>query len=265
MVKKLGKNKNGYFGETIDIDNVIQECVCIAEKKGWKTEILPVLGGCDIPVFSRSQKIAKKKVYISAGIHGDEPAGPMTVLELLRKNEWPEDIDISIFPCLNPTGFKKNTRENDKNIDLNRDYYHSSSPEIVAHKEWIGRSQDFDLVLCLHEDWESKGFYLYESIQPHHTSISKKIVESVKQIFPIDDSPEIDGYYATDGIIGAPIDNKTLTHWPEALYFFEVKKSSNYTLETSSDFILDERVKTMSTAVNTALNALKDQDHVLNS
>ena len=154
-------------------------------------------------------------------------------------------------------GFRKNTRENENQIDLNRDYYHSNSPEIRAHIEYLEKASYFDLALFLHEDWESQGFYLYESKQHNSKSIAKEIIESVSRVFPIDHSPQIDGYQSENGIIGAPIDQNTLTHWPEALYFFEVKKSLNYTLETSSDFVLSFRVDAMSKAVNTALNILE--------
>ena len=34
--------------------------------------------------------------------------------------------------------------------------------ETKAHKSWIESIPSFDISICVHEDWEAKGFYLYE-------------------------------------------------------------------------------------------------------
>lgn len=255
MLLKLAKNKDCYCGETIDIEDILNRCILSAEKSGFEIEKLCVAEGCnEILVFRKSG--AGKKVYISAGIHGDEPAPPLTILELLSKNEWPEDFDISIFPCLNPVGFKHNTRECEQKIDLNRDYYHCKSPKIQSHRKWLESAPCFDLALCLHEDWESEGFYLYESIHDGYKSIAEDVLNGVREVFPIDESEEIDGFKSKNGVINSHIDHLALNHWPEGLYLYEVKKTSNYTLETSSDFPLEDRVKAMVVAVRAALKSI---------
>ncbi len=100
------------------------------------------------------------RVYISTGIHGDEPAGPLAALQLLQEDCWPKDAALWMCPCLNPTGFPLNRRENAQGIDLNRDYRHLETAEVQAHTSWLQRQPAFDLTLCLHEDWESRGFYI---------------------------------------------------------------------------------------------------------
>ena len=62
-----------------------------------------------------------------AGIHGDEPAGPLAALRLLQENNWPPNAEIFLLPCLNPVGFTLNKRENADGIDLNRDYRNPQS------------------------------------------------------------------------------------------------------------------------------------------
>ena len=64
----------------------------------------------------------------------------------------PIDAALWLCPCLNPTGFPLNRRENAEGIDLNRDYRHLQSAEVRAHIDWLGRQPFFDLTLCLHED-----------------------------------------------------------------------------------------------------------------
>src|SRR5271154_896073 len=44
------------------------------------------------------------RVYLSAGIHGDEISGPLALLEMLRQPDFFAEHDAGIFPMLNPDG-----------------------------------------------------------------------------------------------------------------------------------------------------------------
>jgi hypothetical protein len=48
-----------------------------------------------------------KRVYLSAGIHGDEPAGPLALLELLHGGFFDSGIHWILCPALNPAGLQK--------------------------------------------------------------------------------------------------------------------------------------------------------------
>jgi predicted deacylase len=64
-----------------------------------------------------------RRVLISAGIHGDEPAGIESVCTFLESGRYKAHLDeweITILPCINPYGFENDTRENHENKDLNR-------------------------------------------------------------------------------------------------------------------------------------------------
>lgn len=255
-MQKIGRNRDGYCGETIDIEKVISDCCDSARSMCMSIENIPITEDSHIWFIKRVVENKRKRVYISAGIHGDEPAGPLAVLRLLSEGGIPHDIELVIFPCLNPTGFKTNTRENCEGIDLNRDYYRCVSKEIRAHIGWLESSGEFDLALCLHEDWEAHGFYLYESIHSEEQSISEGIINEVSKMFPIDKSAIIDGHTANGGVIGVPLSHGTPTCWPEAVYLFEKLKTPNYTFETSSDFPLELRVRAMCRAIKTALESI---------
>src|SRR4051812_11923904 len=63
-------------------------------------------------------------VYVSAGIHGDEPAGPEALITWaeadparLRRHA------LLIFPCLNPWGLVNNIRRDEDGLDLNRCFH----------------------------------------------------------------------------------------------------------------------------------------------
>ncbi len=238
--------------DTIVISDVINKCSKAAKAARFKIETLPI-ESLEIVAISKVLKRAKHRIYISAGIHGDEPAGPLALLALLERNSWPKRTSLYIFPCLNPTGFQNATRENNASRDLNRDYLHLETPEIRAHTEWLASQPEFDLTLCLHEDWEAKGFYLYEARLNHHKSLAENIIKRVSNVFPIDKSKRIDGYPAKGGIIRSLCDHESFTHWPEAIYLCQKKNSLNYTIETSSAFPLEKRVKAIIEAVNQAV------------
>ena len=113
--------------------------VCSSDLHGWSIENFPNTGDLPLYGFARLAKEPRLTVYISTGIHGDEPAGPLALVELLEANAWPSGVNLIACPCLNPTGFPNNTRENRTGTDLNRDYRHIETREVQAHTE-IGRA-----------------------------------------------------------------------------------------------------------------------------
>jgi hypothetical protein len=255
-MQRLGKNIGAYFGEAIDINQVLRDDLEAARQFGWQIEKLPVSASLDLLAFHRCINPARKRLYISTGIHGDEPAGPLAVRQLLQEHPWPSDLEIWLCPCLNPTGFPLNRRENVKGVDLNRDYRHLRSDEICAHVAWLQKQPKFDLTLCLHEDWEAHGFYLYELNPDHAPSPAEKVIEAVSKLCAIDLSPEIEGRPAHGGIIRPDLDPTKRPEWPEAFYLIQHKTRHGFTLEAPSDFSLETRVQALMVAVKTILQEL---------
>src|SRR5205814_2694600 len=101
-VKRLGRNKGGYFGETIDIKQVLRDDLAAARKFRWQIEELPVSDKLDLLAFRREVRKPRTKLYLSSGIHGDEPAGPLSVRRLLQANRSPGPPDRWICRCLLP-------------------------------------------------------------------------------------------------------------------------------------------------------------------
>jgi hypothetical protein len=275
-VQRLGKNIKGYSGDTIEIDAVVRDCMAAARAYGWAIEEIhpapnPILGftrpSSRITDHPSSVTTLRRvdaarftnrplRIYISTGIHGDEPAGPLAVRQLLRENAWPRGVDLWLCPCLNPTGFPLNRRENGQGIDLNRQYLGPVTEETVAHIAWLNRKPSFDLCLCLHEDWESDGFYLYEQNPDHQPSLAEAMIARIGEVCPIDRSEVIEGRPAHNGIIRPSFDPRTRPQWAEAFYLIMHKTRLSYTLEAPSDFPLDTRVAALTVAVNTALEVI---------
>jgi murein peptide amidase A len=248
---RFNKNKGKYLGESIDVRTLLGDFEKVAATHNWTKEVYFRNGEFEFPAYIRKGKSDALHIYISAGIHGDEPAGPLASLRLMK--ELPTELNVWMCPVLNPFGLNLNQRENEKGVDLNRDYKTHMTPEVKAHVLWIERQPIFDLTLCLHEDWEASGFYLYTSKAEKH---AERIIEAVKKVFPIDLHSTIDGFPAENGIIRPEINREKMKEWPEAFYLRERRGGEHYTFETSSDYELTDRVNALMTATLTACSAI---------
>jgi len=256
-MQRLGKNNGGYQGEGIDIHQVLRDIGKSAAATGWVSDPLLVSAQNIVPAFHRTTPTARHRIYISSGIHGDEPAGPLAVLKLIQENVWPPTVSVSVIPCLNPAGYVRNCRENEDGIDLNRDYRSLNTALVRAHVAWLDRQPRFDATLLLHEDWESNGFYLYELNPTRVPSLAEAIMNGVRAVCPIDPSPIIEGRPAQDGIICANPDLTKRPDWPEAFYLIHHKSPLSYTLEAPSDFPLPTRIDALAAGVRGAMESLQ--------
>jgi protein MpaA len=101
-------------------------------------------------------------VCISAGMHGDEPAGVWALFSLVRDGLLDPRFSYRLWPCYNPTGFEAGTRVNAEGADVNRSFGRGGrTPEAKAILT-ANRDRTFALAIDLHEDHEAEGFYLYE-------------------------------------------------------------------------------------------------------
>lgn len=252
-MQKLGKNIDSYRGEQIEIASVLRDIRDHATACGWDSDSILPGPRLELPAWHRPIRRPRRRVYLSTGIHGDEPAGPLATRRLVQENTWPDDIELWLCPCLNPTGFAGNRRENAQGIDLNRQYLSLEAIETRAHVEWLKRQPAFDVAICLHEDWESHGFYLYELNPDNRPSRAEEMIRRVERVCPIDLSPEIEGRPAQGGIIRPDIDPRSRPQWPEAFWLLNHKTRHSYTLEAPSDFPLETRVNALVTAVRVLL------------
>jgi murein peptide amidase A len=258
-MQRLGKNLGGYYGAAIDVRTVLRDVEAAAHQQGWTSGVFHQTADFKWLVLRRTASHVThhvSRVYISTGIHGDEPAGPLAALRLLQDNRWPANAEITLLPCLNPVGFALSKRENGQGIDLNRDYLHPHSDEIKAHVAWLEKQAGFDLCLCLHEDWESHGFYVYEVNPDCRPSPAEAIIAGVERVCPIDRSEIIEGREAFGGIIRPILDPRTRPQWPEAFWLITNKTRLSYTMEAPSDFPLATRVDALVAGVNAALDTV---------
>ena len=103
------------------------------------------------------------------------------------------------MPCINPTGYELETRENHESKDLNRLFKTDvSCPELVYVKNIFERPYDLDLEF--HEDVDTSGYYLYQKDRtPEPGPLGRDILDAVEQVMPLNPADEIEGMAAERG------------------------------------------------------------------
>ncbi len=105
-------------------------------------------------------------ISISAGVHGDEPAGPWALLSLVRDGLLDARYAYRIWPCVNPSGYIAGTRANAEGDDVNRSFSRGGRTPEARAVLTANRDRRFAFALDLHEDYEADGAYVYEPLRP---------------------------------------------------------------------------------------------------
>jgi murein peptide amidase A len=230
-----------------------------AESAGFHPEVLTQVGAGPLMAWERAAE--GPRIYLSAGIHGDEPAGPLALLTLLREGFFNHQAHWVICPALNPHGLAIGSRGNADGADLNRDYWVKSTVEVAIHAAWLDSKPVPDLFVSLHEDWESTGFYFYEiNLLEDKPERASKIIAATLPWFHPEPGPEIDGHSSrAPGCIYHAAEPDLPEGWPEAIYLAKQGCPLSFTFETPSHAALHMRVAAQAAAVKAAcLGFLED-------
>lgn len=245
------------MNKPIDVDQLLREFYQAAHAAGFKVTMHERAFGYPLLVFQRpseSDPSTAQNVFISTGIHGDEPAPPLALLELLKADSIPHSLNLTICPCINPAGLAAGTRENPDGVDLNRDFTDFKAIETKSLEKWIRTHIDtLDLAIHLHEDWETQGFYLYELNLNGQTSRTERILEAAAKHLPIEMAATIDGHPARGGIIRPRKLPDIPEGLPEAIYLQMKYDLLDYTIETPSSLPMKKRIAATQVALLAAL------------
>jgi len=143
---------------------------------------------------------ASKTVVFSAGIHGNEIAGPLAVIQFLKQfnqKKW-SGLKIVIFPVANPAGFDNNDRLNHLRIDLNRQFCKRNLKN--ENKILFNSLKKVFFFHAIHEDITVSSFYLY-NFENKKEKIYRDIISIAKRYFPINKSSRIYKESAVNGLI----------------------------------------------------------------
>lgn len=88
----------------------------------------------------------KPRVLITAGFHGEEPAGPLTLathFEKIAAHAQKRGVGLTIFPCINPSGFELGTRYNASLEKPNNDFLRYQLEDGTLAGELYGQAPAF--------------------------------------------------------------------------------------------------------------------------
>lgn len=240
------KERNRFLAEhrAHDYNELVRRWRLVVKRAGLRMEVLTRADG--FPVYLlRGRRSSGDSIYVSAGIHGDEPAAPWGLLSWAeRRAEELADKNLVMLPCLNPWGLICNQRGNAAGEDLNRIFDQSVDPVGALRRFLAGRS--FSLAVCLHEDFDGRGIYLYDlnrNGDPH--SARTLLTACGSPHMPIDLRAKIDGRKAAEGVIyRRRLDLRRIPGMPEAVFLhFSGHAERTLTFETPSEYDLFERVE----------------------
>ncbi len=93
-------------------------------------------GGVEYPLF-RLIVPGERWLVITSGFHGEEPAGPLTLVQHFRDivaYAKERGVGLRVYPCINPSGFVDGTRYNRSGEKPNNDFLRYET----APGEWKG-------------------------------------------------------------------------------------------------------------------------------
>jgi murein peptide amidase A len=196
-------------------------------------------------------------IALSAGVHGDEPAGPWALLALCEQDDLDERFAYRIWPCMNPSGFALGTRENVDGVDVNRFFGRGGQTPESRAVVTANRDRKYPLSIDLHEDGDALGFYCYEY---GGDDVARAAVEAVRAAnFPIQDDAHV-----REGIVRPQPDEEIVAIGGVSYTLLIVRHAARQalTFETPGCLPLDERILIHRIAVKAAISALSKQpDH----
>ncbi|MFH1571654.1 MAG: M14 family metallocarboxypeptidase, partial [Gemmatimonadota bacterium] len=126
------------------------------------------------------------RVLLTGGVHGDETSGVEAILSFLESmaGDAPGAIEITAVPCVNPWGYEAATRSNADGVDVNRAFEEDEVAEARVLKAFL-RGRHFEVHVDFHEDFEGRGFYLYEG-RRGGPWLGPQVIAAVEQVSPIE-------------------------------------------------------------------------------
>ncbi len=244
------------MGRVRDYGDVVRRLQALPRRQ-WRLRQAGEVWG--YPWFALDRRVGPgaPTVFLSGGMHGEEPAGVEGVLQWLESGEWARwRVNWFVFPCINPYGWERNQRTNAQRRDINRQFRGANdTPEMLLVKRLVIHKR-FLFSIEFHEDVDASGYYLYEACRTP-PFIGERILRSVRRVIHLNPDPVIDGSPASgNGLIRRNPDLAALRkrrRWPMAYHLFLNSTGHILGSETPVTVPLQQRAAAHRTALRTAL------------
>jgi protein MpaA len=206
---------------------------------------------------------AERRVLITGGVHGNEPAGCAWVGQLVERiAERPRlyaDSDLDLVPLVNPWGWSHDVRYNRDGKDINRDFASFETQE-ARILESLFAPREYDLVIDHHEDPDAGGFYLYQYAK-RDTTLSRQVIREIRSLgYPIEQDVRMVILRTRDGLIDAPrwgLRYMRLTGQLSITNYLRLEGCQEvYTIETPTHLPMEDRLRMHRTAFELIFSGL---------
>jgi protein MpaA len=238
---------------TLNVNELLNEIKKTALENEFKLDTFGTVSDFDL-ISLKKENGAEKNVYISAGIHGEEPAPPVALLNMMKENGFSKQYNWYIVPLINPVGMSKGLRKNADKKDLNREYKPTTkATEVIYHINVLKSIPSCQVCFFLHEDSGEDGFYMY-SIRDNKTH--KKILDAAKNFGEISNKKKLDKFpRKSKGLIdGGTAIYDDILKYTETAYLNKLwPESKMYILEAPKKAEIENRIKMIESAIKSAL------------
>lgn len=119
-------------------------------------------------VFYKKDNKASYDVLLTAGVHGDEPAGVYALQEFFEKYEFlfSHKFNFYTFPCINSYGFESDYIYNSKEENINRSFFDSS--DVVEARFVMDELKAIDKKFLFAMDFHEAGHYWANQMDDWH-------------------------------------------------------------------------------------------------
>lgn len=229
--------------------------------RDWRLRRAGVVWGYPFFTVERVTARGAPTVLLSGGMHGEEPAGVEGVLQWLEGDRGRRArVNWLVLPCINPFGWERHRRTNAQRHDINRQFRGATDcPEARLVKRLLA-GRRFLFSMEFHEDWEARGYYLYE-LHAGPPYVGETVVRAVSRQLPITRTAQVDGQrLSAPGLIrraAAARVMKRRRRWPLALWLFENCTGHVLGSETPQTVPLARRAAAHQTALATVLREVR--------
>ena len=179
-------------------------------------------------------------IYLSAGVHGDEPAAPLGLIEWAEENtELLAKYPFLIIPCFCPWSIANNSRNGPDGEDPNRNFNHPAFGYMRTWQDFVAR-KNLRLAISLHEDYDANGTYVYE-LSNRNEFRAEVYLKAAERAIPPEPCNSIEGMRSKNGVIRRKRKAPDMPGLPETLYLHQKGAEVAMTFETPSEYSLYHR------------------------